>query len=265
MKPVNISYSALSDWELCPFYYKLVNIERLKKFVKNIYTYHGTLSHEYVQGILLKTISKELACEKFSRQWEKMCGIYSEYLKDFDKNKHPTTWTASTIKVFDLIEEAFSEQFKNYEILSVEEKLHIQTDFPQKFKGYIDIVLKLENGDIVIPDFKNCHSSYLFNKYRDKFKDYQLILYKYFYSKKYGIPLEKIHTFFITLERSKSSKNPITFIEVGSTRKKVENALGWLTFGLKAINANLWLKKKSSCCKFGEMHPCAFYKSKHCP
>ena len=43
----HISYSELKNWDFCPFYHKLVYIDKLKPFRGNEYTAFGTAIHEH--------------------------------------------------------------------------------------------------------------------------------------------------------------------------------------------------------------------------
>lgn len=208
------------------------------------------------------------AQKRFSRRWKIFWTIYSKHI-DADKYNRGDMLVAA-LEMIQNILPAMQKEFGNdFEVLSIEERLQLPsgTRFPQQFKGFIDIVLKLGDGTIVIVDFKTCKSNFMFRKYQDKYKDYQLILYKHFWSIKHESDILKdsnksIQTYFITLERNPKSKNRINFIQITSGPKKVENALKWLETGLSAINRNLWLKKRTSCHAYGK--DCAFYKTEHC-
>ena len=48
----HISYSELKNWNFCPFYHKLVNIDKLKAFQGNEYTAFGNAVHETCEKLL---------------------------------------------------------------------------------------------------------------------------------------------------------------------------------------------------------------------
>ena len=50
----HISFSELKNWTFCPFYHKLVNIDKLKGFAGNEYTAFGTAIHTICENKLLK-------------------------------------------------------------------------------------------------------------------------------------------------------------------------------------------------------------------
>jgi hypothetical protein len=280
-----ISYSALSNFQHCPWYYKLVNIERLAPFQNTVYTHWGTLIHKYIQLALqwsfgeAPNLAPDTVYERhpemgdrwamdyafeLSKRWLRFCSLY----KQDEKVKG---WHKPGFKAITDVNKSFTEQFGKFKVLKIEERLSLPSGepFPQQFKGFIDIVLETEDGKIIIIDFKTCDNTWKFNKYRDKYKDYQLTLYKHFYCLKHNVDPKNVETYFVTLERSERSKKPLQFVRVTSGPKKVKNALGWLQRALKHINKSFYLKNRIACHKFSkpgldETHACVFYGTEHC-
>jgi len=263
-----ISFSALSNWQYCTWYFLLKNVKKIEPFEETIYSHWGTLIHRYLQLVLSGKMTPQKAGKNFTRTWIKFCKIYGKYIRkqiDYKKKDNPLMWGKNALSTILNIQEIFEEKFGNYKILKIEENLYLPTpqEYPQHFSGYIDVVIQLENGKIVIIDFKTCDSTYLFTKYKDKYKDYQLTLYKHFYSIKHKIDPDQIETYFVPVAR-KASKKQIEFIRVTSGPKKVQNALDWLLRALRAINNQIWIKNRMSCFKYGEGDPCVFYDSEFC-
>jgi hypothetical protein len=100
-------------------------------------------------------------------------------------------------------------------------------------------------------------------KYKDAAKEYQLTLYKHFYSVIKNIDPKNIETYFVVIEKQKS-KSPLKTIRITSGPKKVANALRWMNDPLSAINRKIFIKNRTSCLRYGEGHPCYFYRSEHC-
>lgn len=263
-----ISYSALSDWQYCPYYYKLCNIDKLKVFKETVWTYWGTLIHRHVQMVLEGKMEAEAASKRFAKIWKSFCSIYK------DDEYEPGKKVSSLESMKDIgalsvltIKDSFAEKFGNYKVLEIERYIKAPSGYkwPQEFRGYVDIIIQLESGAVVIIDFKTCRSSYFFNKYKDKYKEYQLTLYKHFLCKEEPTwDTKTTETYFVTLERNPFSKKPIGFTKVTSGQKKIDNALTWLNTALYAINNEKWIKNRSSCLKYGEKYPCEFYKSENC-
>ena len=56
----HISFSELKNWNTCPWYHKLVNIEKLKIFQGNAYTAFGTAMHTVCEEKLLNETINEV-------------------------------------------------------------------------------------------------------------------------------------------------------------------------------------------------------------
>ena len=52
----HISYSELKNWCHCPYYHKLVNIDKIKGFEGNEYTAFGTALHSVCENLLNEQI-----------------------------------------------------------------------------------------------------------------------------------------------------------------------------------------------------------------
>jgi hypothetical protein len=85
-------------------------------------------------------------------------------------------------------------------------EVEMELDIPVKnnitFVGYIDLVLReKETGKIKILDFKTSSNGWNAYQKDDYTKTSQLILYKAFYSKRFGVPLNHIDVEFFILKR----------------------------------------------------------------
>jgi hypothetical protein len=255
----SISYSALVDWHYCPHYYLLVNIKRLKPWKNTPDTIFGKILHQYCQDILSDKIDEATACAQYERKWKKFCSLFK--LPDF------LPLTESGKKIIENVKPVLLKHFGPFKVSVIERRISMQSGekWPQKFKGFIDIVLEVNNGQKIIADFKTTGTAFFFNKYRDRFKDYQLILYKHFYCTEENISPDDVETYFFLLEKDVKSKNPVSVQRITSGNKKVENALLWLKTALSAINREIFIKNRSNCFKYGEDKACVFYNSEHCP
>jgi hypothetical protein len=258
----NISFSGASSFYFCPHFYKLTEIDRMKKDGATVYTAWGTLLHSYVQGVLLGKFTKEDAVKKLTRTWKKFCGLY--------KQKEVEGWCIPASKALLEIKDILEKKFGTFKVVSVEEKLveHIRDEYTQKFKGFIDLVLELNDGSLVIIDIKSCASHFMFFKFKETFKDYQLTLYKYFFKQKKNTTV-KIETYFTTVERNPSSKKPVELTRITSGTVKIKNALKWIDNALFSINSGKFPKNRMSCHKYTGVEQnlektCIFLNSPHC-
>lgn len=252
-----VSYSSLTDFNYCPKFFELNNIKRLKPPSHSVDTHFGTLLHNTIQNVLGGKIEASKASMRLVKTWTRYCRWF----------KQDAVLKYSTIgkSIVETVQEKIEAQFGKFKVLEIEYQIKgVIENHPQYFKGFIDIVLQLESGRVIVADFKTTSSIFFFNKYRDKFKDYQITLYKKFYSELKNIELDQIDTCFILLEKNEKSKQPISFVDVSSGNKKIKNATEWLDSSLKAINKQKFVKNRTSCHKFGEKHPCFFFHSEHC-
>lgn len=150
--------------------------------------------------------------------------------------------------------------FGNYEVVSVEEPIYQPiTDFDtdMNFKGFIDLIVKTEDGKHHIIDWKTCSWGWDMKKKSDKLITYQLTLYKNFYSLKYNIDVKDIETHFALLKRTAKKQN-VEIFRVTSGAKKMSNALELLEQAVVNIEKGYSVKNRTSC-KY-----CEFYKTEHC-
>jgi hypothetical protein len=253
-----VSYSSLVNFTYCGKYFELVNVKKLKT-KGSPHMAFGTLVHRGIQETLNHEELIPKAVEKFNKIWNRFCKFYKLEQKYIDL---ATVAEKSIYFGNGFMKKNFGIKFK---IKHVEYQiLHKISEFPQNFKGFIDLVIELDNGKIIIADIKTTQSIYNFNKYKDNIKEYQLTLYKKFYSEIEGIDRDKIETCFIVIEKAPDSKKPLSLVEVSSGDKKIANAELWLSNSLRSINAEKYIKNKLSCKKYGENYPCIFYKSDNC-
>ena len=147
--------------------------------------------------------------------------------------------------------------FGNFTLVAAEEELYekikeyIKTDY--NFKGFIDLIIKTEDGKYHILDQKSCSWGWENTKKTAALVTYQLTLYKKFFAQKHNIDEKDIETYFCLLKRTAKSDN-IEIFRVTSGPKKTENALKVLTNCLTSIDKNFFPKNRLAC-KY-----CEYYK-----
>jgi len=203
IKPLaTISFSTLTDNRKCGHYFFLKNVKKLGVFDANIWTHYGTLVHKYVQSTLiteaqkvgaskpwlqvdLEPLDPEVAAKKFIRTWFKFCSLYKVPLAEQYNGGDPKKLYKNPVRAIMEVRDTLQDYFGNYRVLRVEERIKEPTKYPQLFSGFIDIVIELENGKVIILDLKTTGSHYMFEKFQDKYKEYQLTLYKHFFCVKH--------------------------------------------------------------------------------
>ena len=254
----HVSYSALKIFNDCPHKYKLSYIDKIQGFKGNEYTAFGTALHEACERKLLDNSVQEIECflNKFD---EEIKSIFAETEAD---PKLLAEMKQQGQDLVPLIIPALTEKFGNYSILNTEEELLqslmelFKSDI--NFKGYIDLILKTEDGKIHIIDWKTCSWGWDMEKKSDAMTSYQLTLYKYFYGLKHNIDPKDIETHFGLLKRT-AKKNKVELFRVTSGPKKTQNALNALNIFVHNIEKQFFPKNKLNC------QNCEFYKTQHCP
>tara|TARA_R110000824_G_scaffold101386_7_gene240890 strand:- start:6060 stop:6824 length:765 start_codon:yes stop_codon:yes gene_type:complete len=250
-----ISFSEVKNWDKCPYYHKLVNLDKIKIFKGNEYTAFGNAIHDTCESMLLNEDVEPS---------DHFIGKYKEILKkladdnyEFDK-KLALEMKGQGLELLPEIMPALKEYFGKYEIVSTEEALFEDMFFEDyKFKGYVDLVLKTGDGKYHVIDWKTCSWGWNYKKKNDKMITYQLTYYKHFFAKKYDIDPKKIETHFALLKRT-AKKDKVEIFKVTSGEKKTENALNFLEKAIYNIINKNYLKNRLSCGR------CEFYKTKHC-
>jgi hypothetical protein len=254
----HISFSELKNWQRCPYYHKLTYIDNLKLFQGNEYTAFGTALHSVCEKILLEEdmdppeYFKHMFSNNLNELTKKGVELKEDMIIAMEKQGS---------ELSHLIHPAVKKYFKNYEVYSVEERLqepikeYVENEYD--FKGYIDLVLKTEDGKYHVIDWKTCSWGWDSRKKADPMSVYQLIFYKHYFAKKHDIDPENIEVHFGLLKRT-AKKNQVELFRVTSGKKRNENALKLLNKALYNINNKKYLKNKLSC------KNCEFYKTEHC-
>ena len=126
----HISFSELKQWVQCPFYHKLVRIDKLGGFRGNEYTAFGTAIHSVCEK---KLLHEEMESDFFVKELEKNI---AELDDDIDiNNKLVADMSHQGNKIIPEIEDGLKEYFGEYEVVAVEQSLMEPFDDQYNFKG----------------------------------------------------------------------------------------------------------------------------------
>jgi RecB family exonuclease len=253
----HISFSELKNWEKCPFYHKLTYIDKIKVFQGNEHTAFGTAMHTVCENIL--TVGLDNPQKSFDeffltelRKIQDVTDLNGKLLADM---------RVQGKELAPMVKSAVEDYFgTDYEVVAVEEKLYEDIEGIKniKFKGFIDLVLKTNDGQYHVIDWKTCGWGWNARRKAEKMTVYQLIFYKHFYSIKYNINPENITVHFGLLKRT-GKKNRIELFKTTSGEKRSENALKLLYQAVYNILAKNYTKNRMACTT------CEFKNTKHCP
>jgi len=214
--PRKISYSQWSMYERCPLSWKLAYIDGLAPFQSSIETCFGTAFHETFQHFLtvlytdsvkkaesinLREVLTAKLKEEYSRCVQESGGEHfsnplqlAEYLED-------------GVAILDWFVKRRSQYFstKNWELAGIEMELCVQASDANPsvyWYGFMDVVLRhVPTNKIVILDLKTSRNGWNKNAKSDSLKLAQLITYKNYFAKQYGIPKENIDVEFFVVKR----------------------------------------------------------------
>ena len=249
----HISYSELKTWAECPYKRKLSYEDRVKKFVGNQFTAFGKALHFLCENLVFDKVDDPE--DFFNLSFEKELASIG-----MEEDKLITEMREQAQIITPQIMPELTKVFGDYEVFSVEEQLYEDIkdgEVPYKFKGFIDLVIKTNDGKFHIIDWKTCSWGWDAKKKADKFITYQLTLYKKFWCEKYEVDPKLVETHFALLKRT-AKKNNVEIFRVTSGPRKTENATKLLTNALIHISKQHHVKDRRSCSK------CEFNKTEFC-
>jgi len=249
----HISYSELRIWAECPYKHKLMYIDRVKGFVGNEFTAFGKAIHEVCEFSIAGILDdpEDFFNLTFERELSSI---------NLEENKLITEMRDQGKALIPHIVPEVKKTFGNYEVFSVEERLYEDindVDFDYKMKGFIDLVLKTEDGKYHVIDWKTCSWGWNAEKKTSRMVTYQLTLYKKFFCQKHNIDPSMVETHFALLKRT-AKKDHVEIFRVTSGPKKTKNATDLMVRALKHISKAHYVKDRRSCSR------CEFYKSENC-
>ena len=208
-----ISYSQYSQWDSCPYKWKLNYIDKLGEYTDSIHTLFGTSMHEVLQTYLTvmynDTIKMANALPLDEMLLHRMKTNYKNIMgrnggEVFCEQKDMEEFYSHGLLILEWFKKKRDMYFskKNYELVGIEVPIEYELPNSIKFIGYMDVVLHDTLRDrYKIIDIKT--STMGWNKYQkaDKNKTDQLLLYKYFFSKEQEVPIDSVDVEYFIVKR----------------------------------------------------------------
>ena len=236
-----------------------MNLDKVKGFQGNAFTAFGNAIHDTCEKMMTEGLDdkKSFFSLKFKETLEKLPENAQKdpKLVNSMENQGPL--------ILDEVFPAMEEHFGEYEVLEAEEDLmemikDFNCDEKNKFKGFIDLVIKTSDGKVHIIDWKTCSWGWDARKKADPMITYQLTFYKHFWAKKHNVDPKMIETHFALLKRT-AKNNRVEIFRVTSGPRKTQNALKFLENAIYNIEKKNFIKNRLACRK------CEFHKTEHCP
>jgi len=284
----NVSFSQLSMFRQCPKKWSLQYKEGHKTYTPTIHTVFGTALHEAVQHYLTVMYDESAAAadrediigffeeklsEEYKVQYKKNNGHFSDAveLREFFEDG---------INIINYLKKNRGKYFskRGTYLAGCEVPIIIN---PNKrytnvlYQGYLDLVLYNENTNkFDIIDIKTSTKGWSKWAKKDEDKQFQLILYKKFFSETFNVPLENINIeFFIVKRKLYESEDYVIpriqqFVPASGKVKlnKATNALNefitkvFTRDGYAEVEHNATPNNPNNNCNW-----CAFHKTHLCP
>jgi len=208
-----ISYSQYSQWDVCPWKWKLNYVDKLSTFTDNIHTLFGTSMHEVLQTYLTvmyeDTIKMADALPLDKMLLKRMKDNYNQIMgknggEVFVEQHDMEEFYQHGLLILEWFKKKRGMYFskKGYELVGIEVPIDYKMNDGVKFIGYIDVLIHDTVRDrYKIIDIKT--STMGWNKYQkaDKNKTDQLLLYKNFWGLQNNVPLDKIDVEYFIVKR----------------------------------------------------------------
>lgn len=240
-----ISYSQYSLYNQCQFRWYLQYVKKIKIFEPSIHLVFGSSFHETLQEFIKIMYEQSAkAANDFDAQTflkERMIENYKEIYEGnnnthFAKPGDFKDFIDDGITIIDFIKKKRSNYFnvRNTKLIGIETPIRnvISESIPNVFViGSIDLIIYEKSTDsYTVYDIKTSTRGWNDNDKRDRIKLNQILLYKYYYAEKIGVPIDKIDVKFFIVKR-KPFENPdfpthrVQEFIPANGKKKVESAV----------------------------------------
>lgn len=214
--PRKISYSQWSMWEKCPRQWKLSYIDNLAPFQSSIETCFGTAFHETLQTFLTVMYTdsvkradaldlRELLTINLREEY-KRCVAESDGIH-FSNPLQLGEYLEDGAAILDWLKKRRKQYFstKDWELVGIEIELcePASERNPSVFwYGFIDVVLRhVPSNTIHILDIKTSRSGWNKHQKSDSIKAAQLVAYKNYFGRQFGVPHKNITVEFFIVKR----------------------------------------------------------------
>lgn len=212
----SISYSQMSMFNECPKKWSLQYREGHKQFTSSIHTVFGTALHEVLQHYLTVMYEQSGAeADRINTAEMLEEKLREEYKKQYQANNNQHFVTPDELREFyddgvEIIREIAKERGKHFSkrgwhLVGCEVPLVLTPNSKLQnimFQGFLDVVLYHEpTNTFKIIDIKTSRQGWSKKEKSNEQKQFQLILYKKYYSELYNVPIENIEVEFMIVKR----------------------------------------------------------------
>jgi len=268
-KKSHVSFSEIKCWKECSWRHKLSHIDKIDMFEPSPYLDFGTAVHSGCEMLLeKKNVDSDNLLKDITDAWDENGFDDPKWVENqpgWYKYESVETWCQWAKNMWDEIPDFLDDTFPGWEFVAAEEMLYEPVENKDiNFKGYIDGVIKVPNkkGDgykYWIIDWKTAQSyGWRRSKKQDILMTAQLILYKYFWSRKHSVELKDIRCGFILLKRGGKPGRVCELVTVSVGPSSLDKANKILNNMVSSVRNGMFLKNRDSC-KF-----CAYKDTQYC-
>ena len=209
----HISYSSLSTYNKCPKLWELQYLRGEVPFKQNIYTCFGNAMHETIQEWLTVMYHDKV---KSANDMDKNQLLYDNMIKaykqgkaqngheHFSSSKELTQFWVEGKHILNWLQKKRGGYFstKNTMLAGVETLLYQELKPGVVFKGLVDLVFYNKTLDEwTVMDIKTSTSGWRDSQKKNPNLTAQVVLYKEFFAKQFGIDRDKINVEFFIVKR----------------------------------------------------------------
>ena len=212
-KNKHISYSSISTYNKCPKLWELQYLRKQVPFTQSIYTVFGTAMHETLQTWLkamyhdkVKTANEmnthQLLYDNMIRAYKNGKAMMGH--QHFSNQDEMTQFWIDGKHILDFLTKKRAAYFstKTMQLAGIETLLYQEIRPGVFFKGLIDLVFYHPVNDTwTIMDIKTSTAGWKDKQKKNPNLTAQVILYKEFFAKQFGIDKEKINVEFFIVKR----------------------------------------------------------------
>jgi hypothetical protein len=251
----SISYSQLSMYTNCPHKWSLQYKDGHYTSEASIHMTFGTALHETLQHYI--TTIYEISGAEADRI--DLDAYFEErfretYLKDYKSNKkvhfsdpvQMKEFFEDGLEIIKVVKKNRGSHFgkRGWYLVGCEVPI-VLTPLPQfsnvLYKGYLDVVLYHEpTNSFKILDIKTSTKGWSDYEKKDETKQFQLILYKYFFAKQFGVEIDKIDIEFFIVKRKIWAESPFPLSRIqefkpASGKVKMNKAVNAVTSFIEGV------------------------------
>lgn len=212
-KNVHISYSSVSTYAKCPRLWDLQYRQKVVPFTQNIYTCFGTAMHETMQEWLTVMFHDSA---KAANEMNVDDLLYSNMVKayrsgraqmngaHFSNADELTQFWLDGKHIFDFLKKKRAGYFSTRTMMlaGVETLLYQDIKPGVKFKGLVDLVFYHPKNDTwTVMDIKTSTRGWSQDQKKNPNLTAQVVLYKEFFARQFGIDKDKINVEFFIVKR----------------------------------------------------------------